>query len=64
MTPTPAQKRVGQRVRMNTLTLKLQSVREERDTLIRQMSADGWSLREIAATTDLSHAGVKKIIER
>lgn len=38
--------------------------REERDRLVREASAAGGSLREIAALVGLSNPGVKRILDR
>ena len=35
-----------------------------RDEAIRQMRAEGASLREIAAAAEMSHMAIKKILER
>lgn len=43
---------------------KLDRALAERDRLIREAAAQGGGLREIARAVGLSHAGVKKIVER
>ncbi len=48
-------RRAGQRVAQ---------VIEERDRAIREAVAEGAGLREVARAVGLSHAGVKKIVER
>jgi hypothetical protein len=42
----------------------LAAARQNRDDFIQWAYGEGYSLREIADAADLSHAGVKKIIER
>lgn len=64
VSPTPAQKKAGQRIRLNTLALAVVDARRKRDTLIAEMSADGWSLREIADAAGLSHSAIAKIVRR
>lgn len=44
--------------------VKLADARVERDNAVRDAYERGYSLREIADAAGLSHAGVKKIIER
>jgi DNA-binding phage protein len=44
--------------------LRVESALAARDELIRQTVAEGGGLREVARATGLSHAGVKKIVER
>lgn len=50
--------------RLRRASTRAQFWLRERDQLIREAHAAGASLREIAALVDLSHVGVKKIIER
>lgn len=55
---------VRRAVALQTAVREMLAARRKRDRLIIQCHADGASLREIAQLAGLSHAGVKKIIER
>lgn len=46
------------------LTKRLQAGIERRNHLVRELNAEGWSLRELAHLTGLSHITIRNIVTR